>query len=74
MGGANALGCLNQKLQREVAKVNPTINLPPLDARSADVRIGNVNEAAVRQQYGANYGQSVVPYRPPAPVYFVPGR
>ncbi|RED35195.1 hypothetical protein BJ123_10939 [Rhodopseudomonas thermotolerans] len=74
IGGANALGCLNQKLQREVAKVNPTINLPPLDARSADVRIGNVNEAAVRQQYGANYGQSVVPFRPPAPVYFVPGR
>lgn len=74
IGGANALGCLNQKLRREVEKVNPKINLPPLDARSADVRIGNVNEAAVRQQYGPNYGLSVVPFRPPAPAYFVPGR
>ncbi|MGP9814513.1 hypothetical protein ACTZWT_23625 [Rhodopseudomonas sp. NSM] len=74
IGGASALGCLNQKLKREVDKVNPKFNLPPLDARSADVRVGNVNEAAVRQQYGANYGRSVIPFRPPPPVYFVPGR
>src|ERR1700730_14472922 len=66
IGSDRALGCLNQKLRREVDRVNPSLNLPPLDARSADVRVGNVNEAAVRQQYGSNYGRSAVPFRSPA--------
>jgi hypothetical protein len=69
IGGDRALGCLNQRLKREVDRVNPSLNLPPLDARSADVRVGNVNEAAVRQQYGSNYGRSAIPYRPPAPIF-----
>ena len=66
IGGDRAFGCLNQQLKREVERVNPSLNLPPLDARSPDVRVGNVSEAAVRQQYGSNYGRSVVPFRPPA--------
>jgi hypothetical protein len=66
IGGDRSFGCLNQKLKREVERVNPSLNLPPLDARSPDVRVGNVNEAAVRQQYGSNYGRSVIPFRPPA--------
>jgi hypothetical protein len=74
IGGDSAFGCLNQKLRREVERTNPSINLPPLDARSPDVRVGNVNEAAVRQQYGSNYGRSVVPFRPPTPTFGVPGR
>ncbi len=69
IGNDSAFGCLNQKLRREVDRVNPSFNLPPLDARSPDVRIGNINEAAVRQQYGANYGRSAFPYRPPTPIY-----
>ena len=64
IGNETAFGCLNQKLRREVDKVNPSLNLPPVDARSSDVRVGNVNEAAVRQQYGANYGRSAIPFRP----------
>ena len=74
IGSESSLGCLNQQLKREVERVNPSINLPPLDARSPDVRVGNVNEAAVRQQYGSNYGRSVVPFRPAAPVYAIPRR
>ncbi len=74
IGSASAFGCLNQKLRREVDRVNPSINLPPIDARSPDVRVGNVNEAAVRQQYGSNYGRSAIPFRPPAPVFVLPGR
>lgn len=64
IGNEGAFGCLNQKLRREVDKVNPSLNLPPVDARSSDVRVGNVNEAAVRQQYGSNYGRSAIPFRP----------
>ncbi len=71
IGNESAFGCLNQKLRREVDKVNPSLNLPPVDARSPDVRVGNVNEAAVRQQYGSNYGRSAFPFRPP-PVINVP--
>jgi hypothetical protein len=74
IGHESAFGCLNQKLKREVDRVNPSLNLPPLDARSPDVRIGNVNEAAVRQQYGSNYGRSAIPFRPPTPVYVLPRR
>lgn len=74
IGGANSLGCLNQNLKREVERVNPSLNLPPLDARSSDIRVGNVNDAAVRQQYGPNFGRSVYPFRPPPPVFAVPRR
>ncbi|ABD88541.1 hypothetical protein [Rhodopseudomonas palustris] len=74
IGGQNALGCLNQKLRREVERVSPSFNLPPIDARSPDVRVGNANEAAIRQQYGSNYGRSIYPFRPPPPVYVMPRR
>lgn len=65
IGGDRAFGCLNEKLRREVDKVNPSLNLPPIDARSSDVRVGLGNEASVRQQLGSNYGRSITPYRPP---------
>jgi hypothetical protein len=74
IGGDRAFGCLNQQLKRQAERVNPSLNLPPLDARSPDVRVGNVNEAAIRQQYGPNYGRSVVPFRPPAPTFGLPPR
>jgi hypothetical protein len=74
IGSESAFGCLNQKLRREVDRINPSIILPPIDARAPDVRVGNVNEAAVRQQYGANYGRSAFPYRPPAPNLVLPRR
>lgn len=69
VGGENAFGCLNEKLKREVNRVNPSVNVPPLDARSSDIRVGNVNEAAIREQYGSNYGKSAFPYRPPTVTY-----
>ncbi len=74
IGGENAFGCINQQLRREVDRVNPSLNLPPIDARSPDVRVGNANEAAVRQQYGSNYGRSAIPYRPSTPSYVPPHR
>jgi hypothetical protein len=74
VGGERSFGCLNQKLKREVDRTNPSLNLPPLDARSPDIRVGNANEAAIRQQYGSNYGKSVVPFRPPVPTYAIPRR
>jgi hypothetical protein len=64
-GSSRAFECLNQKLKKQVDRVAPSVNTPPLDARSPDTKIGVVNTPGVQQQYGKNYGVSVVPYRPP---------
>ncbi|QUS42279.1 hypothetical protein RPMA_06060 [Tardiphaga alba] len=68
-GGARSYGCLNETLKRDVDKVNPSLNLPPLDARSSDTKLGIVNIPAVQQQYGQNFGRSIVPFRPPQPTF-----
>ena len=69
-GSNRPMDCLNQKLRREVDRVNPPVmNLPPIDARSPDTKVGVVNIPGVQQQYGRNFGVSVVPYRPPPPVF-----
>src|SRR5262249_54197921 len=62
---------LNKELRRKVDDVNPTVNAPPLDARSPDTRIGVINIPAVQQQYGQNFGHSAFPYRPP-PLFSAP--
>lgn len=72
IGSSRAFNCLNQRLKREVDRVNPSMNIPPVDARSADIRVGVVNMPAVQQQYGRNFGVSVVPYRPAPPVFTSP--
>jgi len=72
IGSSRAMDCLNQKLRKEVDRVNPSLNLPPIDARSQDLKIGIVNMPAVQQQYGRNFGVSAVPYRPAPPVYSSP--
>ncbi|WP_315719702.1 MULTISPECIES: hypothetical protein [unclassified Bradyrhizobium] len=58
--------CINVKLRRKVDTVNPSINQAPIDARSSDLKVGTVNVPAVQQQYGSNFGRSVVPLRPTA--------
>lgn len=72
IGASRSFNCLNQELQRHVDRINPNYNLPPVSARSADVRVGVVNMPAVRQQYGKNFGVSVVPFRPAPRVYTSP--
>ncbi|NPV19252.1 hypothetical protein HL668_00030 [Bradyrhizobium sp. 81013] len=57
---------MNVKLRRKVDTVNPSINQAPIDARSSDLKVGTVNVPAVQQQYGSNFGRSVVPLRPTA--------
>ncbi|OAI23426.1 hypothetical protein A1351_19695, partial [Methylosinus sp. R-45379] len=60
-----AFGCLNRRLRRDVERVRPIIEAPPVDARSSDLKTGVVNLPAIRQQYGRNFGISAVPYREP---------
>jgi hypothetical protein len=72
IGSSRALNCLNQKLKREVDRVNPSLNLPPIDAKSSDLKVGTVNIPGVQQQYGRNFGVSAFPYRPAPPVFTSP--
>ncbi len=55
---------LNRQLKRKADETNPIVNTPPLDARSPDTKTGVVNIPVVQQQYGKNFGNSVIPYRP----------
>ena len=71
-GGERSFGCVNQLLRRKVDSVNPTMNIAPIDARSPDTKTGVVNIPGVQQQYGKNFGNSVVPFRPPAPSFASP--
>lgn len=72
IGDAKAFDCLNGKLRREVQRVSPLFNIAPIDTRSNDIKLGIANMPAVRQQYGRNFGNSVIPYRPAPPVYAPP--
>jgi hypothetical protein len=71
-GSSQSLNCLNQQLKQKVDEVNPASVGAPLNAASPDTKIGIQNLPAVQQQFGPNYGRSVVPYRPAAPVYGTP--
>src|SRR5262245_20941625 len=49
IGSSRSMDCINQKLKKEVDKVSPSLNLPPIDARSQDLKVGIVNVPAVQQ-------------------------
>ncbi len=61
--------CLNQQLQQEVQGAGAATPSLPLTASSPSNKVGTYNEQSIKEQYGQNYGKSVIPYRPPAPVY-----
>jgi hypothetical protein len=66
---APAYSCINQRLQQQVQQVQPVANIPPLDASSPAVAVHGFNQTALQQQFGQNFGKSVVPFRPPAPTF-----
>jgi hypothetical protein len=68
----SGFNCLNDELRQKVDRVNPQANIPPLDAKSQDIKVGVVNVPGVQQQYGSNFGKSVIPFRPAPPVYVSP--
>jgi hypothetical protein len=51
----HSYGCLNADLKRRAESVPPSLNLPPIDARSPDVKTGVFSETAVQQQFGKNF-------------------
>lgn len=67
IGGEKApgLNCMNEKLRDQAQSARGPVNVPPYDANSKAVSVGGFNQAATAQQFGSNFGKSVVPYRPP---------
>jgi hypothetical protein len=74
IGHDSSFGCINERFKRKVDEVNPVYNTPPIDAKSSDLKVGTVNVPAVQQQFGRNFGHSIVPYRPMIVPSSVPGR
>jgi hypothetical protein len=70
----SAYNCLNQQLQQLVQGANPAQPNLPLAANSSSNQVGTFNEQGVAEQYGQNFGKSVIPYRPPAPAFNNPLR
>jgi hypothetical protein len=71
-GSSQAIDCITAKLKQQVDRTNPNATVAPIDARSQDIKIGIANVPAVPQQYGKNFGVSVIPYRPAPPIYSSP--
>jgi len=67
---ASAFDCLNQQLQDQaLAASGQNVPAAPLGAGSAPNTVGLFNPFGVAEQYGKNFGVSVIPYRPPPPVF-----
>ena len=71
---SSGLDCINQDLKREVDGVHPPQNIPPLSATSPPPSVGSFNATAMSEQYGQNWGKSVIPFRPAPPVFVNPVR
>ena len=65
----SAYDCLDQQLRQQAQGANPAKPVVPFSANSSSNAVGTFNEQGVVQQYGQNFGKSVIPYRPPTPVY-----
>ncbi len=67
---AAQLACLNQELQSQaLAASGQSAPSAPLGAGSPANATGTFNKTGVAEQYGKNFGVSVIPYRPPPPVF-----
>ena len=65
----SSFNCLNQQLQQQVQGAQGTPGIPPVTSSSPSNKVGTFNEQGISEQYGKNFGKSVVPFRPPAPVF-----
>jgi len=67
---ASSLNCLNQELQDQAqSAAGQGVPAAPFGAGSSSNQVGTFNQFGVAEQYGKNFGHSVIPYRPPPPVY-----
>ncbi len=69
-GTANPFACLNQQLAAQaMAASGHALPGLPLAAGSPSNATGIFNKTGLAEQYGKNFGMSVIPYRPAPPVF-----
>ena len=67
---AGALACLNEELRNQaLAASGQSAPAVPLGAGSTANATGTFNKSGVAEQYGKNFGVSVIPYRPTPPTF-----
>jgi hypothetical protein len=70
IGDELSYACLNQELEKLAPMKRYSAEQDsPYSAGSPAPVVGTFNQAATRERLGNNFGKSVVPQRPPAPVY-----
>lgn len=74
VGSAHGYDCLNAQLSNMVqGEQRPSSATDaPVSATSPSNVVGSFNEGATRNRLGANFGKSVIPSRPPPPVFQPP--
>jgi hypothetical protein len=65
----NPYDCLNQQLQSQAQGGTQSSPSLPLAANAPSNKVGTFNEQGVKEQYGQNFGKSVIPFRPPPPSF-----
>jgi hypothetical protein len=63
-----AYNCLNQQMQSLALGAQAAPPALPVTANAPSNQVGTFNQQGIAEQYGQNFGKSVIPYRPPAPV------
>jgi hypothetical protein len=72
VGSDRSYSCLNRQLERLVPGKRPSSQDAPYSASSPAPQVGTFNQAATRERMGNAFGHSVVPQRPPPPVFTPP--
>jgi hypothetical protein len=61
--------CINQELQQQAQGAPQSTPSLPLGADFPSNKVGTFNEQGVKEQYGQNFGKSVIPFRPPPLIF-----
>jgi hypothetical protein len=64
--------CLNEQMQHVSRDPSSAAKDAPLSARSPAPAVGSFNQSATHERLGSSFGKSVVPQRPPPPVFSSP--
>ncbi len=72
IGDEQFYNCLNERLRRLTEQPRFSSTDTTLNAFSPAPQVGTFNEAATSERLGSAFGHSVIPQRPPPPVFFSP--
>jgi hypothetical protein len=72
IGDEQFYNCLNERLRRLTAQPRFSSTDTTINAFSPAPQVGTFNEAATSERLGSAFGHSVIPQRPPPPVFQSP--